>query len=97
VTGREDRARGTPPRARGRTLQVTKTCGRLLQRLVGRRVTPHAILPVTSARIEDGEVARQWFGVVLAAVAPRSDVNEAFSGWSSGANASNADGTSVAP
>ena len=34
-TGRDDRARGSPPRARGVTVQVTTTCGRLLQRLVG--------------------------------------------------------------
>src|SRR5882672_1255858 len=38
VSAGDERARGTSPRARGRTGQITMGCGRLLQRLVGRRV-----------------------------------------------------------
>jgi hypothetical protein len=33
-----------PPRARGRPVQVATSCGRLLQRLVGRRTTPTSTL-----------------------------------------------------
>jgi hypothetical protein len=61
-------------------LQVTTRRGRLLQRLVGRRVPQTALLPPASARIEDGDVSSQRFGVVLAAVSPRSDANDAFRG-----------------
>ena len=43
MSGSDERARGTSPRARGRTVQVTTRRGRLLQRLVGQEPSRQSV------------------------------------------------------
>jgi len=59
--GSDDRARGKSPRARGRTVQVAMTRGRLLQQLVGQR---HRKLVETN-QVRDPRVAWECLLVVF--------------------------------
>ena len=57
AAGSDERARGTSPRATGRTVRVAPRCGRQLQQLVGRRS------PLRSGSVADDthvSIERQW-------------------------------------